>query len=102
MAILDSTAQTGVDGLQAQAQRGALLRHYLPRLPRPLARRPLGAWGHMGFYKDKLLPLEPAQGELLYLLARARNLRRAAEFGTSFGVSATYARRACRCAAARW
>ena len=35
MAILDSTAQAVVDGLhaQAQAQRGALLRHYLPRLP---------------------------------------------------------------------
>lgn len=92
MAILDSTAQSVVDGLhaQAQAQRGALLRHYLPRLPRLLAGRPLGAWGDMGFYKDKLLPLEPAQGELLYLLARARNVRRAVEFGTSFGVSAIY------------
>jgi len=92
MTILDSTAQSVVDGLQARAQpqRGALLRHYLPKLPRLLAGRPLGAWSDMGFYKDKLLPIEPAQGELLYLLARTRGVRSAVEFGTSFGVSAIY------------
>ncbi len=92
MPVLDPAAQAVVDDLHAQAgaQRRSLIWHYLPRLPRLLAGRPLGAWDDTRFYKDKLLPLEPAQGELLYLLARARRVRCAVEFGTSFGVSAIY------------
>ena len=92
MPVLDKTSQAVVDDLhaQARAQMRSLLWHYLPRIPRLLAGRPLGAWADTRFYQDKLLPLEPAQGELLYLLARARRVRGAVEFGTSFGVSTIY------------
>ena len=92
MSVLDPAAQAVVDALhgQASAQMRSLVWHYLPRLPHLLTGRPLGAWADTHFYKDKLLPLEPAQGELLYLLARARRVRCAVEFGTSFGVSAIY------------
>ena len=92
MSVLDPAAQAVVDALhaRARAQMRSLVWHYLPRLPRLLTGRPLGAWADTRFYKDKLLPLEPAQGELLYLLARARRVRCAVEFGTSFGVSSIY------------
>jgi predicted O-methyltransferase YrrM len=92
MSVLDTASQSIVDDLhaQARAQMRSLVWHYLPRLPRLLSGRPLGAWADTRFYRDKLLPLEPAQGELLYLLARGRRVRRAVEFGTSFGVSTIY------------
>ena len=92
MSVLDPVSQAVVDDLhaQARAQMRALVWHYIPQLPRLLMGRPLGAWSDPRFYRDKLLPLEPAQGELLYLLARARRVRCAVEFGTSFGVSSIY------------
>jgi predicted O-methyltransferase YrrM len=102
MSILDPTAQAVVDRLHAKgrAQMGALVRHLLPKLPRLLTGRPIGAPDDPGFYKDKLLPLEPAQGELLYLLARSKSVRCAVEFGTSFGVSTIYLAAAVRDAGA--
>jgi predicted O-methyltransferase YrrM len=90
--VLDPKSQLVVDRLQAEAraQRGAMIRHFLPMLPRLLTGRPIGSPADTGFYKDKLLPIGPAQGELLYLLARAKPARCAVEFGTSFGVSTIY------------
>jgi predicted O-methyltransferase YrrM len=92
LSVLDPIAQAVVDRLQAKArsQIGAMIRHFLPLLPRLLTGRPIGSPANTGFYKDKLLPLGPAQGELLYLLARAKGVRCAVEFGTSFGVSTIY------------
>lgn len=102
MSVLDPAAQAVVDRLQAKAraQMGSLIRHYLPELPKLLTGRPIGFSGDMSFYDDKLLSIEPAQGELLYLLTRARGVRRAVEFGTSFGVSTIYLAAALRDAGA--
>jgi predicted O-methyltransferase YrrM len=69
---------------------GGLIRHYLPKLPGMLMGRPIDTTGDMSFYDDKLLSIEPAQGELLYILARSKGVRCAVEFGTSFGVSTIY------------
>jgi len=90
--VLDPASQAVVDRLhaKAQAQRNGLIRHYLPQLPRLLTGRPIGVSDDMSFYKDKLLPIDPGQGELLYLLARSKGVRCAVEFGTSFGVSTLY------------
>jgi predicted O-methyltransferase YrrM len=102
MAVLDPAAQGVVDRLHAtsRGQMGALLGHFLPDLPKLLMGRPIGAPSDLAFYDNKLLPLEPAQGELLYLLARARDVRCAVEFGTSFGVSTIYLAAALRDAGA--
>jgi predicted O-methyltransferase YrrM len=102
LSVLDPKAQLVVDRLQAQAraQRTAMIRHFLPMLPRLLTGRPIGSPADTGFYEDKLLPIGPAQGELLYLLVRAKGVRCAVEFGTSFGVSTLYLAAAVRDAAA--
>jgi predicted O-methyltransferase YrrM len=47
-------------------------------------------------FKDVYIPLWPAQGRFLYLVARAISARRTVEFGTSFGVSTIYAAAAAR------
>lgn len=90
--LLDPAASAVVDRLHEQARKQfpTLLRHYLPRLPGMLFGRPLWSPGEAGFFDDKLMPLDREQGELLYLLTRARNPRCAVEFGTSFGVSTLY------------
>jgi len=90
--VLDSKSQAVIDRLQAKAraQRGAMIRHFLPMLPKLLTGRPIGSPVDAGFYSDKLLPIGPKQGELLYFLARSKGVRCAVEFGTSFGVSAIY------------
>jgi predicted O-methyltransferase YrrM len=102
LSVLDPIAQAVVDRLQAEAraQWGAMIRHFLPNLPRLLTGRPIGSPVDTGFYKDKLLPIGRGQGELLYLLARSRNVRCAVEFGTSFGVSTIYLAAAMRDAGA--
>ena len=42
------------------------------------------------------IPVSPAEGELLYLLARARNAQRIVEFGASYGISTLYLAAAAR------
>ena len=72
-----------------KAQRRKLIR-LLPVLPRLLLGRKLD-WGDMvARTKDLYLPLEPEQGGLLYVTARAIGARRVVEYGTSFGVSTLY------------
>jgi predicted O-methyltransferase YrrM len=46
--------------------------------------------------KDVYVPLSPAAGKFLYLVARGLAARRIVEFGTSFGVSTLYAASAVR------
>jgi predicted O-methyltransferase YrrM len=73
-----------------KAQRRKLLSRFLPLLPRLLLGRKLD-WGDMvSRTKDLYLPLEPEQGGLLYVTARAIGARRVVEYGTSFGVSTLY------------
>jgi predicted O-methyltransferase YrrM len=100
--LLDPTARAVVDRLHATAQRQfrSMIGHYLSLLPNMVLGRPLPPAKDMSYFDDKLIPLEAAQGELLYLLTRTSRARCAVEFGTSFGVSTIYLAAAVRDAGA--
>jgi predicted O-methyltransferase YrrM len=42
------------------------------------------------YVRDKLIPIDPGQGWLIYKLCRSLQARRVVEFGTSYGVSTLY------------
>ncbi len=42
------------------------------------------------FYEDKYIPIHPAQGDFLYMQARAIGAKNIFEFGTSYGISTIY------------
>jgi predicted O-methyltransferase YrrM len=42
------------------------------------------------YLRDAFIPIDAAQGRVLYQLARARGARRIVEFGASFGISTIY------------
>lgn len=91
--VLDPDARFVVNRLHALSKRQvwSLLPYYLPRLLALLMGRPFEqATKDMHIFDDKLLSIDAAQGDLLYLLARARQARCVVEFGTSFGVSTIY------------
>ncbi|MCV7228084.1 O-methyltransferase [Mycolicibacterium komossense] len=92
--LLDPTSQTVIDTLYSQSRRqmmsAPMLRHYAPRLPSMLLKRPVRPPSDPSLFDDKLLPISAAQGNLLYLLVRAQRPRCVVEFGTSFGVSTIY------------
>lgn len=48
------------------------------------------------YLKNAYIPVDPDQGKLLYLTARAANARTIVEFGTSFGISTIYLAAAAR------
>jgi len=64
---------------------------YLPQLPRLLTGKGIH-WDRTktDFYRDKYVPIEPDQGNLLYLIARSIQAKTIVEFGTSFGISTLY------------
>ncbi|MEH2168915.1 MAG: class I SAM-dependent methyltransferase [Nostoc sp.] len=76
---------------EASKQLGALILHYLPKLPGLFLGKGI-QWDQTKteFYNDKYIPIEPNQGEFLYLIARAINAKTIVEFGTSFGISTIY------------
>lgn len=87
--IADPAVRAVLDRLHAEA--AAEMRAFAERAgPRPPADAPFDPDAARDLYRDKYISLEREQGELLYLLARALGARRAAEFGTSFGVSTIY------------
>ena len=87
--IADAAVRAVLDRLHAEAE--AEMRAFAERAgPRPPADAPFNPDAARDLYRDKYISLERGQGELLYLLARALGARRAAEFGTSFGVSTIY------------
>lgn len=73
-----------------KAQRRRLAWRFLPLLPRLLGRRKMDWQDMFARTRDLYLPLEPEQGGLLYVTARALGARRVVEYGTSFGVSTLY------------
>ncbi|NEP58617.1 MAG: methyltransferase domain-containing protein [Symploca sp. SIO2G7] len=78
---------------EANGQIKQIWLHLLPKLPSLLLGRGMKLkWDklELDFYKDKYLPINPSQGELLYLLARSINAKTIVEFGTSFGLSTLY------------
>ncbi len=81
-----------LDRLQAQAssQLPGLIAHYAGQAALKLVGWPGTAEVDAAYHRDKLLPIDPAQGHLLYLLCRSLQATRVVEFGTSFGVSTLY------------
>lgn len=87
--IADPAVRAVLDRLHGEA--AAEMRAFAERAgPPPPADAPFDPEAVRDLYRDKYISLEREQGELLYLLARALGARRAAEFGTSFGVSTIY------------
>jgi predicted O-methyltransferase YrrM len=65
-------------------------------LPMVLGRTPPDPVKFSAKMKDMYIPLSPASGRFLYLVARSLGARRIVEFGTSFGISTLYAAAAAR------
>ena len=81
-----------LDRLHADAKGD--LRHFLKLAPKIVAgfARGKGLWDVMtpAAMKDTYIPVNPEQGKLLYLTARALGARTIVEYGTSFGISTIY------------
>jgi predicted O-methyltransferase YrrM len=91
--INDPKIEAVLDRLHHAADRQfrSLFLHYLPQLPRLLTGKGIH-WDRTktDFYRDKYVPIEPDQGNLLYLIARSIQAKTIVEFGTSFGISTLY------------
>ncbi|MDF5707815.1 MAG: tRNA (adenine(22)-N(1))-methyltransferase TrmK [Nostoc sp. S4] len=89
----DARVETVLAQLHAEAnkQLPGLILHYLPKLPGLLLGKGI-QWDSTKteYYNNKYIPIEPDQGEFLYLIARAINAKTIVEFGTSFGISTIY------------
>ena len=88
--VPDARVRAVLDRLHAaaEAEMEAFTREPSPEPPPEPG--PFNAEGAAEFFTDKYISLEREQGNLLFLLARSLGARRAAEFGTSFGVSTIY------------
>ena len=89
----DTKVETVLAKLYQKADRqvGSLLVHYLPQLPNLLMGRGI-TWDRTktDFFQDKYIPIEPEQGNWIYLVARGINAQTIVEFGTSYGISTIY------------
>ena len=89
----DARVETVLARLHAEADKqfSGLILHYLPKLPGLFLGKGI-KWDQTKteFYNDKYIPIEPDQGELMYLIARSINAKTIVEFGTSFGISTIY------------
>ncbi|MEH1840869.1 MAG: class I SAM-dependent methyltransferase [Nostoc sp.] len=92
-ALNDAKVKTVLNRLHAEANKQfpGLILHYLPKLPGLFLGKGI-KWDRTKteYYNDKYIPIEPDQGEFLYLIARAINAKTIVEFGTSFGISTIY------------
>lgn len=75
---------------QAKAQFPGLVAHYALQMLGGLAGRKRSSDADAAFHRDKLIPIDPGQGDLIYLLCLSLRATRVVEFGTSFGVSTLY------------
>ena len=81
----------------ALKQNASLLWHFLPKAYKLLSGKGTGWKGeHERFFDDKYIPIHPAQGDFLYLQARAVNAKTIFEFGTSYGISTIYLAKAAK------
>lgn len=82
---------------QALKQVPGLLWHFLPKAHRILSKKGAEWKGeNESFYDDKYIPIEPAQGDFLYMQARALKAKNIFEFGTSYGISTIYLAKAAK------
>lgn len=80
----------------ARGDRLRLLRHLPTLVPLLFGGKAPPAAEQSARLKDVYIPISPAQGCFLYLVARSLGARRIVEFGTSFGISTLYAAAAAR------
>lgn len=90
--IADPRINAVLERLHAQARRQlpGLIAHYAAVAIASSIGRRRSSDGDIAYHRDKLIPVAPEQGRLIYLLCRSLQARRAVEFGTSFGVSTLY------------
>lgn len=82
---------------QALKQVPGLLWHFLPKAHKMLSQKGADWKGeNESFYDDKYIPIEPAQGQFLYMQARAIKAKNILEFGTSYGISTIYLAKAAK------
>lgn len=82
---------------KALKQGPSLIWHFLPKAYRLLSKKGAEWKGeNESFYDDKYIPIHPAQGDYLYLQARAINAKTIFEFGTSYGISTIYLAKAAK------
>ncbi|MFT3727858.1 MAG: class I SAM-dependent methyltransferase [Terricaulis sp.] len=89
--IQDECVGALLDKLHSQAERQlpGVVAHIAKRAFSSLfSQKPLGE--DLGYYRDKLIPIDRNQGALIYLLCRSLQAKRVVEYGTSFGVSTLY------------
>lgn len=77
-------------------QSASLIFHFLPRVFQLYGKGADWKNEKVSFYDDKYIPIHPAQGTFLYMLARALNAKNILEFGTSYGISTIYLATAAR------
>lgn len=89
-AVASPTRRASVGESWAERQNLSLVSRFLPQRPRLLSGRAL-PWTKIEPKLSNLyLALDPANGALCYLLARALGARHIVELGTSFGISTIY------------
>jgi predicted O-methyltransferase YrrM len=90
--ITDPSINAVIARLQSRAtgQLPALAAHFALSAARGLVGIKPGPSADTAYFRDKLLPIDPGQGWLIYMLCRSLAARRAVEFGTSYGVSTLY------------
>lgn len=92
--IRDEQINAVLDRLHKRARAelpGLLAGFAFESLKRLVVGRPKDGIGDIdGFYRGEVIPIDRAQGHLIYLLCRRLGARRVVEFGTSLGVSALY------------
>src|ERR1700749_490662 len=90
--IRDPQVTAVLNRLHAQAGRQLpdVVAHIAGRALRGLLSASSAGSDDTAYYRDKLIPIDRHQGELMYLLCRSLNAQRIVEYGTSFGVSTLY------------
>lgn len=81
---------------EAVKQIKSVLLHFLPKAFQFFGKGIDWKTENESFFDDKYISIEPAQGTLLYMHARALRAKRILEFGTSYGISTIYLAKAAK------
>ncbi len=90
--IRDPKVNAVLDPLHRKASRQlpGLVAHIAGRALRLIVPGKTPGADDTAYYRDKLIPVDRRQGQLIYLLCRSLKAARVVEYGTSFGVSTLY------------
>lgn len=81
---------------EAVRQIRSVVLHFLPKAFQFIGKGIDWSRENESFFDDKYIPIQPAQGTLLYMHARALNAKNILEFGTSYGISTIYLAKAAK------